>query len=84
MKAIGLVVIALTVGACKKTEKKNEGTEGSAAGTTIGIATGSAVAAIDAAVAAEAPDGGAAAADVVASGSEGPHDPECPCRAAEA
>ena len=66
MRAIGLLVIALAVGACKKSEK-DQGTAGSAAGTTVGSAddaAGSAVVTIDAAVAAEAPDGGAAAAHV--------------------
>ena len=55
MRAVGLVVIALAAGACKKSEK-NEGTAGSAVGS-----GGSAAVAIDAAVA-EPPDAEAAAA----------------------
>lgn len=67
MRAIGLMAIALAMGACKKSEK-NEGTQGSAAGSSVGSAgsaesaAGSAVVAGDATAAAEAPDGGAAAA----------------------
>ncbi len=63
---MGLMVIALTMGACKKSEK-TEGTAGSASGSAIGSAegaAGSAVVAIDAGAAAEASDGGAAVDDV--------------------